>query len=391
MYTNIKYGAHIKYGAQDGFALWMMTTNYESNKTCSVYDYDAIDGIVKPCKVVLKDIYFKEKEKCTPILKPCAVFLDDIKSLSQTTSSANTPDKNSYSENANEIYNSVLPIGLANPGNHCYINSVLQILHRILLQFTEGIHTNSNAEGCLVKILLDNVYSNSNKGLTQFKLQLARFNPFYDGTNQQDAYECFVSILDLLHVGTKENLVDDVYMLEDDQFVNSLTKQLFNHTTKRSLKCVICRYVAVSYSQSYTLFVYPYRDSNITDLLNSSMISDLIKKCDCCKSSTKHEETMTIVQPPKFLAIIVNRFDQASIGGKNKSKICLDKELLVASARYNIVGSIHHFGASITSGHYTTNIYYQNTAYTCNDSRIVSLKSFEPSDSVYMTFYILDN
>ena len=118
-------------------------------------------------------------------MKPCAVFLDDIKSLSQITSSGNTPDKNSYSENANEIYSSVLPIGLANPGNHCYINSVLQILHRILLQFTEGIHTNSNAEGCLVKILLDNVYSNSNKGLTQFKLQLARFNPFYDGTNNR--------------------------------------------------------------------------------------------------------------------------------------------------------------------------------------------------------------
>ena len=386
-----KYPANIKYGAQDGNALWLMITNYVTNKTCSVYDYDAIDRIVRPCEVVLKDIYFKEKAKCTPILKPCVVFLDNIDTFTQITPSESRLDDNSYTENTTEICSYVLPVGLANPRNHCYINSVLQIIHRILLQFTEGIHINSNPEGCLVKTLLDTVYSNSNYGLSQFKLQLARFNPFFDGTNQQDAYECLISILDILHLGTKENLVDDVYMLEDDQFINSLTKQLFSHTTKRSLKCVICRYVAESYSQSYTLFVYPYKDSNMTDLLNSSMMSDLIKKCDCCQSNTKHEETVTIVQPPKFLAIIVNRFDQALIGGKNKSRIRIDRELQIASDRYNLVGSIHHYGASITSGHYITNVYYHDVAYTCNDSRIVSLNCLEPSDSVYMTFYTLEN
>ena len=73
--------------------------------------------------------------------------------------------------------------------------------------------------------------------------------------------------------------------------------------------------------------------------------------------------------------------------GKNKVKISLDREILVTSSKYNLIGSVHHHGNTITSGHYTSNIYYPESAYTCNDSHIVPLNSFDPSDSVYLLFY----
>ena len=38
------------------------------------------------------------------------------------------------------------------------------------------------------------------------------------------------------------------------------------------------------------------------------------------------------------------------------------------------------------SGHYTTNVYHKESAYTCNDNHIMPLNNFEPSDSVYMVF-----
>ena len=196
--------------------------------------------------------------------------------------------------------------------------------------------------------------------------------------------------MDILHVGTKENLVDDESLLVDDQYVASLTKSMFTYTSKWSLQCVICRYLTVSYSQSRVLFVYPSKVTNIKHLLDNGIISSLTKRCNSCQNNTKHYEIVKIQYPPTVLAIVINRFDQALRGSKNKDKINLDRDILVASNKYNLIGSIHHHGNTITSGHYTSNVYYAESAYTCNDSQIIPLTHFEPSDSVYMLFYTHD-
>ena len=348
-----RYPADIEYGVPDGESLWMMSTNYKAIKSCCVYDYDAIEEMTRPCKVVLQDIYYTQKAKFTHILKPCTVRLDDIQYLDIKTNIEN-PTENHHL--------CVLPKGLSNPKNHCYVNSVLQILQRILFQFSEGIYINNNREGCLVKILIDSIYDNPDNDLSKFKLQLARFNRFFDGSYQQDAYECFVSILDILHIGTKENLIDDV-LLEDDLYIISLTKRLFNYTTKRTLQCVICRYLATSYDQSNTLFLYPNKETSLMCMLNNSMLSKLNKDCSCCQSNTMHNETFMIEHPPEILTLVINRFDQALVGGKNKVPIQIDREIQIASSKYNLIGSIHHHGNTITSGHYTSNTFYPESAY----------------------------
>ena len=123
------------------------------------------------------------------------------------------------------------------------------------------------------------------------------------------------------------------------------------------------------------------------DMITGGMVSHLNKNCNSCLSYTKHDERIIIEFPPKILVIIINRFEQARTGNKNKDKIILDKDLLIASSRYILIGSIHHHGNTITSGHYTSNVFYPESAYTCNDSRIVPLNHLEPSDSVYMVIY----
>ena len=72
-----------------------------------------------------------------------------------------------------------MPIGLNNPENHCYINSVLQIWHRIFLQFTEHIHMNNDREGRLVKGLMECIYPIGDDDLSKFKQQLARYDRFF--------------------------------------------------------------------------------------------------------------------------------------------------------------------------------------------------------------------
>ena len=184
---------------------------------------------------------------------------------------------------------------------------------------------------------------------------------------------CF--FLDVLFIGTKGNLVGDL-LLEGDLYIVSLTKRLFNYTTKRALQCVICRYLTTSYDQSQLLFVYPKKETNIKNILATSMVSKLDKRCSCCQSDTKHDETFKIEYPPEILVLVIKRFDQTLVGGKNEYRIYLDKELQVTSNKYNLIGSIHHHGNTITSGHYTSNIFYPESAYTCNDSQIVPLSYF---------------
>ena len=284
-----------------------------------------------------------------------------------------------------------MPKGLNNPKYHCYINSVLQIWHRIFLQLTEHIHTNNDREGRLVKILTDCIYPNGDNDLSNFKHELARYDHFFDGSVQRDAYECFASILKIFHIGTKESLIADNLLLEDDQFTFSLSTQLFSYTTKRTLQCTSCRYLTTSYNQSHVLFVYPCKDSNIKSMLENSMISNLTKKCNCCKFDTNHDEVVLIEQPSRILVVVLKRFNLALTGGKNKNIIHIDREILINSSNYHLIGSIHHHGNTITSGHYTANVYHKESAYTCNDSHIMPLNNFEPSDSVYMLFYAYGN
>ena len=73
-----RYPADIKYGVPDGESLWMMSTNYKAIKSCCVYDYDAIEKMTRPCKVMLQDINSTQKATFTQTLKPCIVRLDGI-------------------------------------------------------------------------------------------------------------------------------------------------------------------------------------------------------------------------------------------------------------------------------------------------------------------------
>ena len=51
--------------------------------------------------------------------------------------------------------------------------------------------------------LYDGFESKSSVNLSQFKIDLATHNSFFDGMTQRDAHECFVSIVNILHEGTK--------------------------------------------------------------------------------------------------------------------------------------------------------------------------------------------
>jgi ubiquitin C-terminal hydrolase len=234
---------------------------------------------------------------------------------------------------------------------------------------------------------LDSTNPNSGCDLSKFKLQLARFNRFYDGSKQRDVLDCFTSILDILHAGTKENLITDSINKDDDQCIYSLTQHLFCYTFKQTLQCAACRYLNTSYDQSQLLLLYPTDDTDIKNLLDSYMFPNFKKICNSCELNKYHDKTITFILPPKILTLVINRFNNVAVGYKNKYKVGIDRDVFVNYNKYDLIGSIHHHGNIITSGHYTSNVFYTGSAYTCNDSYIQPLNNIEPSDSVYMVFY----
>lgn len=372
-----QYPVCTKYTVTDGESLWEKITNSKLTTSYSVYDYDAIRGIILPCKIKLKDVYYKEKATFSSVLNPCTIRIKKC----------NISDSTKY-ENVNTVSKPcVSPKGLTNPKNHCYVNSVLQILHRIFLQFPEHVHINNNKEGSLVQSFLDSTKPNTGNDLTKFKLQLASFNRFYDGSNQQDAYECFSGILDLLHIGTKESLLSDIPMDGDDECIYSLTQHMFSFVIKMTLQCDFCRYLSNAYNQSRVHVTSASGDASINHMLESDMCSKLTKRCTRCLLNNPHEKSSTFIQPPQILSVVINRFDQTSKIHKNTYKISLDRNMLVDGSEYHLIGSIHHHGNTFTSGHYTCNIFYGESAYTCNDNHILPLNCIEPSETIYMVFY----
>ena len=374
-----RYPVDVKFDVSNGNSLWTSIFESAVPKTCCIYDYEAIGALTRPCSVVLNDI------NATNIYYPYSDLDLDSDSSDYTSPNSSLDDISNHTGRISPIF----PQPLQNPSNHCYINSVLQIIYRILQLLNDSIHTNDNREGCIVKCLVDDIYYNSSTCLVDFKRRLSGLNSFFDGIHQRDVLECFINLMDILHIGTRENLLGNNTMVgfNDDQFVISLPKRLFFFNLKHSKKCLKCRLITSFYSDSKTYFIYPRPDCSITDLLESSIKSFQTKLCTCCEADTDHEVYTRIEHPPEILVLVINRFNAGVIGEKNMDRLVIDDRLVLSNCSFRIIGSIHHHGRTIESGHYTSNIFYTDCSFVCNDNHISNLGQLEPSNSVYLIFY----
>ena len=132
--------------------------------------------------------------------------------------------------------------------------------------------------------------------------------------------------------------------------------------------------------------IYPLESSPVIDMLHASLGVSVSKLCGCCGVNTNHTQSISFEQPPEILSLVISRFGSNS-SNKNSDNIHADRQLRIASQSYSLIGSIHHHGRTIASGHYTANIFYPDFAFHCNDSQVISLNNFECSNSVYMLFY----
>ena len=208
----LAYKIEEKFGEKDYKLLFSRMIKYSPSVSCDINNTIAINTIVKTCSVKLTTAT-KVKDTCinkpplptdlfkfinTPISCITTTDIDDVEgsypySLRDIAKCSTLPNENIPpsgllgDENSNYthvsrdaeaschlvapfiLHKHIRPFGIINPKNHCYMNSVIQLLFSILRSISQNFQFNSSAEGSISKFIFEIACSASSSicGCTQ--------------------------------------------------------------------------------------------------------------------------------------------------------------------------------------------------------------------------------
>lgn len=308
-------------------------------------------------------------------------------------------------------------IGLANLGNTCYLNAVLQCLRHVP-DLTVFFHKHSdtwihegdakNAVLCRgYKNLVNNLWSGTPPGYLKPSGFLHYFRSALQGTrfdhmispHQHDSYEALIFLLDQLHEGMKRPITINIMASEDSPVYGALMAwkenmapnyspivDYFFGLMEVSVTCKGCDNVSCRYEEFNMLNVdFPeYKDATLGDCITNTFKPEEIDEYACAKCSPDHPKNSElpklkrhpgviqrrIWRLPQNLIIVVKRFVfDARTQNMTKCNANLSAEPLqkftkwFASsspesshhADYSLQSTVDHHGIA-NGGHYTAQI-----------------------------------
>jgi ubiquitin carboxyl-terminal hydrolase 8 len=239
----------------------------------------------------------------------------------------------------------------------------------------------------------------------------------FEINTQQDAHECLLSILNIIHIATSNKLEEyhigpidtkvhekllnsNKAWLSDFKQDYSIVNHLFFGQYIQKLRCSDCGYTSFKY-ESFIDLGLSLQNGFVTiyDLLDGHFKKQTVEfLCEGkCKTQTFFTKRTKIIKLPKYLIVNLKRFTNKMKKIKNtvafSSTLEMSKYSVAVenkSVEYNIISVINHEG-DFNSGHYYTyNRTYNGTWVVIDDK---SVKKIDPkqvcTDKAYILIYEL--
>ncbi|KAH7514420.1 hypothetical protein FEM48_Zijuj11G0087800 [Ziziphus jujuba var. spinosa] len=332
---------------------------------------------------------------------------------------------------------SMVGAGLANLGNTCFINAVLQCFtHTVPL--VQGIRSANHAvpcdrgrEGfCVICALRDHVdislassggivsplklVNNLNPysdvqleilhGAVILDLQKSDFSSYFQRYQQEDAHEFLQCFLDKLERCFLDSKTEKNCSNSGDE---NLVKRVFGGRLISKLRCCNCGHCSDTYEPLIDLSLEIEDVDTLPSALESftklEKIEDSETKftCENCKEEVAVEKQLMVDQAPTIAAFHLKRFkNDGSYVEKIDKHVEYPMELDLQSytsctsqdnveLKYDLYAVVVHVGFSSTSGHYFCFVRSSPDAwYRLDDSKVTRVREeFVLSQDAYILFY----
>ncbi|XP_052208782.1 ubiquitin carboxyl-terminal hydrolase 21-like isoform X2 [Diospyros lotus] len=318
------------------------------------------------------------------------------------------------------FYEANLPMvgaGLANLGNTCFLNAVLQCfthtvpLVRGLRLYSHPKPCERDSRGfcvvCALHDLFELLLASTGRVVSPGKLvdNLSYISCNFQRSQQEDAHEFLQCLLDRLETCCTCSMMKDAALPLADE---NLVKQVFGGRLLSKLQCCNCGYCSETYEPLIDLSL----EIEDADTLPSALESftkvekiadqDIKFTCEKCKQEVSVEKQLLLDQVPSVAMFHLKRFKN---NGSYVEKIDkhvefpLELDLLPyytggdqnnnVELKYDLYAIIVHIGFSSTSGHYYCLIRCGPDAwYRLDDSKVTRVaEEFALSQEAYILFY----
>jgi ubiquitin C-terminal hydrolase len=255
--------------------------------------------------------------------------------------------------------------------------------------------------------MFSDLNNNSNvvKNPSSLKHFLGKHNEMFIGNHQEDAHECLITIIDIVHNLSKyvpktrkypemsfDRLPKDQVTKSREQYTSyikifgySFINEIFNGQFISNVKCSECDYQNNSFDVFNSIILDIPEDANpdIYDCFNNYLKTiELFVFCDNCKKNTRMTKRTSIWKFPKIFIITLSRFSGISSTKNSKSvninpiiKFQIHRNSTTdKNVEFSLKSFIMHVGSK-NYGHYNTIVFQKNEYYIIDDDKYFKMKN----------------